>query len=114
MKEFELKKIIAGRGFYCKINYEIELIDFKYGKTDFDIYNKWHNSVAFASDYFFDKYSIYKDRGFKLQIQGIHDMIIDTTPVVVVYSIIMLLAKETGYIITDFTINENGNLIFPK
>lgn len=114
MKEFEFKQLIGKIGLYCKITYEIDVFDDDSYQIDCDIYNKWFNAIQFSGNYFFEHFSKYKKRGFRLKIYEVYDMIIDTSNMVVFYTMIKLLSRETGYIIPGLTLDENGNLLIPK
>nr|WP_294948746.1 hypothetical protein [uncultured Mucilaginibacter sp.] len=114
MKEFLFKKKIGKKGLYCKITYEFEKLGLKQGTIIFDSDDPWYNEIISGSGYFFDKYVLYSNSGYKLTIIDVHGMIIDTTPAVVFYAVVMLLCKETGYIVIDFGFDENGDLILPE
>jgi hypothetical protein len=115
MKEFQFKQYMEKKGFYCSVKYDdIELLDIAYYNIYYDKNDKWYNTVQFAGGYFFEKFSNFKKRGFKIKILEIQDMIIDTSHMVVFYTIIKLLTKETGYIITDLALNEDGDFLIPK
>ena len=114
MKEFEFKQQIGKKGFYCRVQYEIEIFDDAYYYIDCGASNKWANTINFSGSYFFEKFSGYKKRGFRLKIHNVNDMIIDTSQMVVFYTIIKLLMQETGHVITDLNLNENGAFVIPK
>jgi hypothetical protein len=114
MKEFLFKKLIGRKGLYCKITYEFESLETETSKVVFDPNDPWYNEIIRGSGYFFDKHVLDSNSGYKLTINDVHGMIIDTTPAVVFYAVVTLLCKETGYIIPDFGFDENGDLILPQ
>ena len=113
-KEFEFKKLIKGKGFFCKISYEFDTIESLILNFDCQIDTKWYGALLFGTNYFYEKYALSKNNGIKIIIKDIEDQIIDTSNMVVFLCIIELLSMETQFIISGFELNHYGDLIIPK
>jgi hypothetical protein len=111
---FEFKKLIDNKGFFFKIEYEVTITEELEETLRFSEDSKWNIAISFALHYFFEKYSRARGKGIRLTVYGFEDQIVDTTSMVVFYSIIQLLAKETDFSIIDLMLTNKGELILPK
>lgn len=114
MKEFLFKKLIGRKGLYCKITYEFDSPGIEQSEVIFDPNDPWYNEIISGFGYFSGKYGLHPRSGYKLTISDVHGMILDTTPAVVFYAVVTLLCKETGYVISDFGFDDNGDLVVPQ
>ena len=67
-KEFEFKKLIKGKGFFCKISYEFDTIESLILNFDCQIDTKWYGALLCGTNYFYEKYGLSKNNGIKIII----------------------------------------------
>jgi hypothetical protein len=114
LKEFQFKKLIAKKGFFCALRYEASVktepqLHFQYKAQE----KKWESAAHFAVSYFFEKFSK-TNKGLNLIIHEVEWQVVDTSNVVIAYAVLALLSDETGFVVDGLTINDKGELILPK
>lgn len=115
MKEFEFKRLVNSKGFFCRVFYTVIITDEPKLVVEYDCdSDKWRNAVLFGAEYFFEKYSASTGKGVGIKVLDIEDQIIDTSSAVVFYSIVVLLCEEANFRIENLAIDDTGNLIVPK
>jgi hypothetical protein len=70
--------------------------------------------ITIWSQLFFRKYSVNHNTGIRIIINAIDSQIVDTTNMVVFLTMVELLSIEFNYVISDFKLNDKGDLIIPK
>lgn len=113
---YNINKVVNKIGFRVGFDIKVELndtMDVELNlKDDFilEYYKFSYSFFHFGMVYFFSKYK----KGFRLEISNIKFMPIDTSHMVLTYSIIKALSEVLDFKIEGLKISDNGQFQFPK
>lgn len=111
---FLLQEKIADYGFFCRVAMSVEILDEDKIIVKYDNNSCWFDSVYWGCKYFYQKYNLYAKKGLNIRITQLDAHSIDTTDIVVVYSVIRCLEKLVQFEIKGLEINGSGNFVIPK
>ncbi|CAM3829580.1 hypothetical protein FLBR109950_03765 [Flavobacterium branchiophilum] len=116
---YELKKLVNKKGFYCDLSIEYELksdvgVEISY-KNPLDYNESYHSAIIFGLHYFYNK-SLFKKNRQKLCIiiNSISYNPVDTTDFVVFFTTVMLFCELFDQNIEGLSISEEGLFNIPK
>lgn len=116
MKNFIFRKQVGNKGYYVKINFDVELLNEQKYKLEInytaDI--KWKAFCETGILLFFEYFSRKEDSGLKVTIYEVSWLPVDTNAFLVLFSTIKALSEALNYDINGLEFDEtNKKFIFP-
>lgn len=114
--QFEFKRKINHKGYYATIVLDIQESDTEGIELVFDKYSEWYATlnygVTYLSEHILDGQN--DKRGYRIVINELNTMIIDSGSIVVLYVFIKAFFEALGYNTELIEINDEGCLVLPK
>jgi|TARA_B110000285_G_C14735550_1_gene428405 hypothetical protein len=112
---FFLKKKIKEKGFYINVKLNICTLKGEGVEIINPHFNKETDIVFFAIKYFLGIHKkFFFDKKVVVEIIDMRTMIVDTTPIIILYGILKAMENATNLSINELKIDDEGNIIFPK
>ena len=111
--QFYIKKLIKGRGIFVSMKIEFIYLDnsveSKLVIEDDAI--SWKDAISFGFNYFIEHYIRNSQiKKLEVRVKKVNSMVVDTSPILVVYALVKMMSEATGYEI-DVNLDETTGYI---
>ncbi len=111
---FKIKKLINEKGFYSNLELDVAKTINSGVNLKFQENTEWNYAIEFGVEYFYEQYRKIEKGGLEIHINYLHTQIVDSSCMVVFFSIVKALNNIMPIISDRFDINDFGEFIVPK